>query len=33
MSVKNAILKTLIEGAIVDLFVKTGVENVVIIEG
>ena len=32
MSVKNAILKTLIEGAIVDLFVKTGVENVVIIE-
>lgn len=33
MSVKNAILKTLIEGAIVDLFVKTGVENVVIVEG
>ena len=32
MSVKNAILKTLIEGAIVDLFVKTGVEIVVIIE-
>lgn len=32
MSVKNAILKTLIEGEIVDLFVKTGVENVVIIE-
>ena len=32
MAIKDAILKTLIEGDLVDLFVKTGVENVVLTE-
>ena len=33
MAVKNAILKALIEGEITDLMVKTGVENVVLMDG